>query len=138
MSPEFGNFVLDLAYLNVLSFDDVETLFGVMEFNANHRSTEYVEGKGYANSDGSYSENYEDFIAKMNTEYLAEKSPEKPVEEIEKTINIQVERHLELMSLLDSFFARLREYSANSFDTIKPFITDFSEKLKEEFGGLNG
>lgn len=133
-SPEFGNFVLDLAYLNVLSFDDVETLFGVLEFNANHRCTEFVEGKGYANSDGSYSANYEDFIAKMNAEYLADKSPEKPVENIEKTINNQVKRHFELMSLLDSFFAQLREYTANGFDTIKPFITDFSEKLKEDFG----
>lgn len=137
-SSEFGNFVLDLAYLNVLSFDDVETLFGVLEFNANHRCTEFVEGKGYANSDGSYSEKYEEFIAKMNTEYLAEKSPEKPVEEIEKTISVQVKRHFELMSLLDSFFAQLREYSANDFDTIKPFITDFSEKLKEDFGARQG
>lgn len=133
-SSEFGNFVLDLAYLNVLSFDDVDTLFGVLEFNANHRGTEFIPGKGYANSDGSYSATYEEFMAKMNAEYLAEKNPEKPIEEIEKTINEKVQRHFELMSLLDSFFARIRENSANGFDTIKPFITDFSEKLKEDFG----
>ena len=90
MSPEFGNFVLDLAYLNVISF-----------------------------------------------ECLAEKNPEKPIEEIEKTINEKVQRHFELMSLLDSFFARLRENSANGFDIIKPFINDFSEKLKEDFGKVS-
>lgn len=135
-SPTFGNFVLDLAYLNVLSFDDVETLFGVMEFNANHRCTEFVMGKGYVNSDGSYSTNYEEFISKMNTEYLAETNSEKPVEEIEKTMTDQVKRHGELMMLLDSFFAQIREYSINGFDTIKPFITDLSEKLKEDFGSI--
>lgn len=140
VSPEFGNFVLDLVYLNVLSFDDVDILFGVSEFNVNHRGTEFFPGRGYVNSDGSYSATYEEFMAKMNAEYLAKNAPEnseysgKSVEEIEKVINEKVQRHFELISMLDSFFARLRENSANGFDVVKPFIADFSDRLKEEFG----
>lgn len=142
-SPGFGNFVLDLVYLNVLSFDDVDILFGVLEFNANHRVTEFFPGKGYVNSDGSYSATYEEFIAKMNVEYFAKHSSElsedseyygKSVEEIEKIITQKVQRHFELVSMLDSFFEQLREYSAGGFDVVKPFISDFSDKLKEEFG----
>lgn len=142
-SPEFGNFVLDLVYLNVISFDDVEILFGVTEFNANHRVTEFFPGKGYVNSDGSYSATYEEYIARMNAEYFAKHSSElsedseyygKSVEEIEKKITQKVQRHFELVSMLDSFFEQLREYSAGGFDVVKPFISDFSDKLKEEFG----
>ena len=35
--PEYGNFMLDLAYLNVFSLDEVENMYGVMQFNANHQ-----------------------------------------------------------------------------------------------------
>ena len=35
--PDYGNFMLDLAYLNVFSLDEVENMYGVLPFNANHK-----------------------------------------------------------------------------------------------------
>lgn len=33
---EYGNFMLDLAYLNVFSLDEVENMYGVMPLNSSH------------------------------------------------------------------------------------------------------
>jgi len=40
--PEYGNFLLDLAYMNVFSCDEMDELFGVSEINANHQVYAYV------------------------------------------------------------------------------------------------
>lgn len=74
---EYGRFILDLVKLNVFSINDVENMYGVMPFNANHKGYLYAlkteDGKtGYVNPFGG-NDNYIDENALQNgltAEYL--------------------------------------------------------------------
>ncbi|MDE7361150.1 MAG: hypothetical protein K2N38_04385 [Oscillospiraceae bacterium] len=49
--PEYGSFMLDLAYLNVFSFDEVENMFGVIPFYSDYQVISV-----YNPADGSYAD----------------------------------------------------------------------------------
>lgn len=140
--PEFGNFMLDLTYLNVFSFDEIEDFYGVLPFNANNKAIVYYrdpntgEWAGYVNPDGSISETWDEYLACINKEYFKAQNPDKTESECERMTEEFINQRTERFSILGSLFSHIAENIANSLEVTKPFIEDVSEKLKEDFGGL--
>ncbi len=145
--PDYGNFMLDLAYLNVFSLDEVENMYGVMPFNANHKGYLYKldtgDGlSGYVNPFGGV-DNYldnDDLYTQLIMEYLKIKYTGRSEKEYERmTEDFKVQR-LERMMIIEDFFARAAEKSDNNkldgMDGARPNIENISEKLREDFGGL--
>ncbi len=140
---EYGNFMLDLAYLNVFSLDEVENMFGVMPFNANHKGYLYKldtgDGlSGYVNPLGGAG-NYvdqDDLYTQLIMEYLKVKCAGRTEKEHEQMTKDFAAQRAERMSLLEEFFARATANKENNLDSAKPNIENISEKLKEDFGGL--
>lgn len=144
--PDYGNFMLDLAYLNVFSLDEVENMYGVMPFNANHKGYLYKldtgDGlSGYVNPFGGV-DNYlgkDDLYTQLIMEYLKIKYTGRSEKEYERMTEDFKAQRMERMMILEDFFARATEKSDNDkFNRIdaKPIIENVSEKLKEDFGGL--
>lgn len=140
--PEYGNFILDLVYLNVLSPDEAENLLGVLPFNANNKCILYYHGDpdtgmgaGYVNADGSISETWEEYIGWMTNEYLKTQAPDKTDSGSDKIAEELIIQRSERFSLLEAVSSRVTKNITNVFDIAKPFIEDASEKLKEDFGG---
>lgn len=139
--PEYGNFILDLVYLNVLSPDEAENLFGILPFNANNKVIHYYygdpdtgEGAGYVNADGSISETLDDYIAWMNNEYLKTQAPDNTDSGSDKIAEDFISQKSARISMLEAVFSRFSKNIVNSLDITKPFIADATEKLKEDFG----
>ncbi len=140
---EYGNFMLDLAYLNVFSFDEVENMFGVMPFNANHKGYLYKmdtgDGfSGYVNPFGGVG-NYvdqDDLYTQLIMEYLKVKCTGRTEKEYEQMAGDFAAQRVERMSVIEEFFTRAAANKENSMDGAKPNIENVSEKLKEDFGGL--
>ncbi len=143
---EYGNFMLDLAYLNVFSLDEVENMYGVMPFNANNKALVYYhgdprtgEGAGYIDSfggDGSIIGDWDDTYTQLIMEYLKAKNTDRTESEYKQMTEEFKAQRLERMMVIEEFFARFAE-NKESFipDVSKPAIEDASEKLKEDFGG---
>lgn len=141
--PEYGNFILDLVYLNVLSPDEAENLFGILPINANNKGILYQYGDpdtreeaGYVNADGSISETLDEYIAWMNNEYLKTQVPDKTDSGLDKIAEELIIQRSERFSLLEAVFSRFSKNITNGFDITKPFIENASEKLKEDFGSI--
>lgn len=145
--PDYGNFMLDLAYLNVFSLDEVENMYGVMPFNANHKGYLYKLDTGgglscYVNPFGGV-DNYlddDDLYTQLIMEYLKIKYTGRTDKEYERMTEDFKAQRVERMMILKDFFARAAEKSDNngldSMDGAKPNIENISEKLREDFGGL--
>lgn len=139
--PEYGNFILDLVYLNVISPDEAENLFGVLPFNANNKGILYQYGNpdtgvgaGYVNADGSISETWEKYIERMTNEYLKTQGPDKIDSGMDKIAEELIIQRSERVSLLEAVFLRFSKNITNGVNITKPFIEDASEQLKEDFG----
>lgn len=141
---DYGNFMLDLAYLNVFSLAEVENMFGVMPFNSNHRAYLYKidsgDGvSGYVNPFGG-TENYveqDDLYTQLIMEYLKVKctaNSEKSEKEYEQMAGDFAAQRAERMSVITEFFARFAASKENLIDSVKPIVENISEKLKEDFG----
>lgn len=139
---DYGNFMLDLAYLNVFSLDEVENMFGVMPFNSNHRAYLYKldtgDGvSGYVNPFGG-TENYveqDDLYTQLIMECLKVKCAGRSEKEYEQMAEDLAAQRAERMSVLAEFFARFAASKATPFDVAMPIVENISEKLKEDFGG---
>lgn len=143
---DYGNFMLDLAYLNVFSLDEVENMFGVMPFNSSHRAYLYKidtgDGvSGYVNPFGG-TENYveqDELYTQLIMEYLKVKcaaNSEKSEREYKQMAEDFAAQRAERMSVITEFFARVAASKANIIDSVMPDIENKSEKLKEDFGSL--
>lgn len=130
---EYGNFMLDLAYLNVFSFDEVRDMFGVLPFNANHKAYMYKHGSdgGYLNEDGSVDDD-KDLLADLLMEYIKIKysgHTEKEYERMTKEFTAKIQ---ERTSVITEFFDRVSNHTYGT----RMNIVDMSGKIVEEFGGL--
>lgn len=142
--PEYGNFMLDLAYLNVFSLDEVENMYGVMPFNANNKAYLYYHGElntgkgaGYMLGDGNMSDDWEDVYTKVIMEYLKVKYTGRTESEYRRMTEEMKIQRLERMMIIEDFFARIPENKEDNYAAVsKPAIEDASEKLKEDFGAL--
>lgn len=106
--------MLDLAYLNVFSFDEVENFYVVLPFNSNHSGYLYKHESG-ADSDG-YVEPFEKNNSLLSDdelkigiieEYLKEKHTELSEDEYEQKAKELFEQRRECLSVLESFFANI-------------------------------
>lgn len=140
---EYGNFMLDLAYLNVFSLDEVENMFGVMPFNASHKGYLYKmdtgDGlSGYVNPFGGMG-NYvdqDDLYTQLIMEYLKVKCTGRSEKAYEQMAEDFAAQRADRMSVIKEFFARVAANKENNMEGAKPNIENISEKLKEDFGGL--
>lgn len=140
---EFGNFVLDLAYLNVFSLDEVKNMYGVMPFNANHKGflckLETDGGTaGFVNpfsGEGDLIED-EDLLAGLIMEYLKAKYTGLTEKEYERMTEEFAVQRRERLTLIEDFFAQVCNNKANNMGGVNRKVEDISEKLKEDFGGL--
>lgn len=138
---EYGNFMLDLAYMNVFSLDEMEEMFGVCEFNSNHRAHCYcmpADGSTpyYMGDDGSRYYSWEDMLKSVNEEYLRINYPGRSGKEYREMVEDFISRREERMSVIRDFFARASKYyDYGLIDVVKPMIEDASARLLEDFSG---
>lgn len=140
---EYGNFMLDLAYLNVFSLDEIENMYGVMPFNENHKGYLYKmdtgDGlSGFVNPFGGIG-NYvdqEDLYTQLIMEYLRVKCTGRTEKEYEQMAKDFATQRTERMSIIKDFFDRAASSKDDNMGSAKPSIENISEKLKEDFGGL--
>ena len=142
---EFGNFMLDLAYMNVFSLEEVEDMCGVMPVNADYQAVSLYyhgdpvtgEGAGYVslNGDGRIISE-EEMQTEYITNYLKAKytgHTETEYKEMTEKFSAQMKDRLKL---LDDILLLFIDRMGNSMDIVKPNVEDISDKLKEDFGGL--
>lgn len=142
--PEYGNFMLDLAYLNVFSLDEVENMYGVIPTGANGSARLYYhgdpvtgKGAGYIGGDGNVYDDPEDLYTKVIMEYLKVKYTGRTESEYGRMAEEMKSQRMERMMIIEDFFARISENKEdNNAAVSKPDIEDASEKLKEDFGAL--
>ena len=141
--PDFGNFMLDLAYLNVFSLDEVENMYGVLPFNANHKGYLYKQDSGdglsgYVNPFGG-SGNYvdeDDMYTQLIMEYLKIKYTGRTDKEYERMTEDFIAQQNERMNVIREFFGRAVKSKTETAHTFLPPVEDITYKLKSEFGGL--
>lgn len=124
-NEEYGKFILDLVKLNVFSIEDVEKMYGVMPFNANHKGYLYAfdtkDGKtGYVNPFGG-EDNYLDEESLQNgliLEYLkSEYNGLSEEEHFEMAEELAAQRR-ECLSVIDYIFNR-----TSASNDINPAVT---------------
>lgn len=141
---EYGNFMLDLAYLNVFSLDEVENMYGVIPSGANGSARLYYhgdpvtgKGAGYIGGDGNVYDDPEDLYTKIIMEYLKVKYTGRTESEYGRMTEEMKSQRMERMMIIEDLFARISENKEdNNAVASKPAIEDASEKLKEDFGAL--
>lgn len=141
-NSEYGNFLLDLAYMNVFTCDEIENeFFGVCEINAYTQAGEirYADGgrKLYCNSltNGRFV-GWEELQKFAELNYLRIKEPGRTESYYQKMTEDYMARKEERMSVIHDFFDRASQYFDYGLtNAVKPIIEDASEKLKEDFGG---
>lgn len=141
---DFGNFMLDLAYLNVFSLDEVENMYGVMPFNSNHGGYLYKMNTG----DNSYGyvdtfsgstklTDDEDLLAELMMEYLKAKKTGLSKKEYERMSEQLIAQRQERLTVLEHFFERISAVTSDySTNNIRQDVKNISEQLKEDFGGI--
>lgn len=139
--PEYGNFLLDLAYMNVFSLDEMEDMFGVLQFNSNNKANLYVthsaDSKPYYSVGGNHLYSWEDVIKFLTMEFLKIKYPNRSENDyVEMTEDLLAQTD-ERMQVVNDFYGRAYNYYNSGFtNTITPKIADATEKLNEDFGGI--
>lgn len=140
--PEYGNFLLDLAYMNVFSFSEMEELFGVSEVAKNFHAGSYIipldgSSEPYYLINGERFKSWDDITKAMNREYLQVKYPGRTENYYQQMTEDFMVRAEERMNVIEDFFDRASKYFYPGLaDTPKPKIEDASEKLKEDFGNI--
>lgn len=143
--PEFGNFMLDLAYLNVFSFDEVENMYaGVippMSDKPQLVSVYYYgdpvtgDGAGYVdlNAEGTVvGENIP--TDHITSKYLKAEHPGLTDEEYREMTAGYTVQFQERLKILEKIFGFFTECIENPIDNTFLKIDDASERLKEDFG----
>lgn len=140
--PEYGNFLLDLAYMNVFSCDELEVeFFGISEINANNQA--WIEciytfdgsAPYFANQKGERFSSYEDMIKSMKMDYLRTKCPGRTEDYYTDMYEDYTAKTEERLRVIKNFFDRASKYYDYGLtNTVKPIIEDASEKLQEDFG----
>ncbi len=127
---EYGKFILDLVKLNVFSIEDVENMYGVMPFNANHKGYLYAleteSGKtGYVNPFGG-EDNYIDEGDLQNDliiEYLKSKYNGLSEEEYVKMAEEYAAQRRECLSVIEDIFDRSSNKVDSHIDFSNPAVT---------------
>lgn len=137
--PEFGNFLLDLAYMNVFSCDELEfEFFGICEPDCWMYCVPF-DGSApyYSGPNGGRFKTYEDMVKSYRIDYLRSKEPGRTENYYEGKYEDIMAKTQERMSVIHDFFERASKYFYPGLsDAAKPNIIDASEKLKEDFGKL--
>ncbi len=129
-NEEYGKFILDLVKLNVFSIEDVENMYGVMPFNANHKGYLYAldtkDGKtGYVNP-FSGEENYLDnknLQKGLAVEYLKSEYNRLSEDEYIKMAEDLADKRCECLSVIEYIFDKGSPKNDNAFDTSNPAVT---------------
>lgn len=139
---EYGNFLLDLAYMNVFSCDELEEeFFGVSDINANSKACLYCTPNDgskpyYVGQNGRHYNSYEDFIKSVKMDYICSKYPEHTESDYLDIYEDYMAKTEERLNVISDFLVRaLKYYDYGLTDTVKPVIEDASEKFREDFGG---
>lgn len=141
--PEYGNFLLDLAYMNVFSCDELENeFFGVSEINSSNLGwlecicTFDGSEPYFVNQKGEIFYSYEDMFISNIMDYLRTKYPGRTEDYYLAKYEDYTAKKDERISVIHDFFDRASKYYDYGFtNTVKPIIEDATEKLKEDFGG---
>lgn len=139
---EYGNFMLDLTYLNVFSLDEIENMFGLMPFNASHKGFLYKMDtgglSGYVNPFGGAG-NYvdeNDLYTQLIMEYLKVKFAGRSEGEYAKMAEDFAAQRSERLSLINELFAHAasnKMIQEPDLEAAKPSVEDISERLREDF-----
>lgn len=144
--PEFGNFMLDLAYMNVFSLDEVENFFGVLPPTSEYQAVSlYYHGDPKTGAGAGYVDIFngteeiigsEEWQTRHITKYIKSAYGDLAEDELKKMTREIIDRAQERMDILDSILKRIANRTAEPIDNAFLKIEDVSEKLKEDFGGL--
>lgn len=129
-NEEYGKFILDLVKLNVFSIEDIENMYGVMPFNANHKGYLYAleteDGKsGYVNPFGG-EDNYIDDVDLqygLTMEYLKSEYNGLSEEEYTKIAEELADQRHECLSVIEDLFDRGRPKSDSVVNISNPAVT---------------
>lgn len=143
---EFGNFMLDLAYLNVFSLDEVKNMYaGVIRPQSDkpqfvslyyHGTPETGEGAGYValNDSGDVVEDIP--TDHITSTYLKADKPGLTNEEYCKMTAEYTAQFQERLKVLKNIFGFFADSIESTKDTALLKIYDVSERLKEDFGNI--
>ncbi|MDE7360773.1 MAG: hypothetical protein K2N38_02440 [Oscillospiraceae bacterium] len=133
---DFGNFMLDLAYMNVFSLEEIEDMCGLMPFEPDGDCFvfAYCVSGGYYMGDNGEMIDEEQVQTEYITRYIKAKHPrltEAEYNEMIKQFSSQLhERMMIFKSIFEQLSNRMTFIPGSGF----PQIEDASEKLKEDFG----
>ncbi|MDE7361152.1 MAG: hypothetical protein K2N38_04395 [Oscillospiraceae bacterium] len=122
---DYGKFLLDLAYLNVFSLDELENMFGVTPFNDKHLAIVYNPGDPVDGSGAGYvfgdkdTLTWDEYMIEIAKEYLREKEPGHTEEEYTQMAREFNEQSRERMEVLEDFFERAAEKYPNQTEIKK-------------------
>lgn len=129
-NEEYGKFILDLVKLNVFSIEDVENMYGIMPFNANHKGYLYAletkDGKtGYVNPFGG-EDNYLDEKSLQNgltLEYLKSEYNGLSEEEYIKMSEELANQRRECLSVIEDIFDKGSPKNDSDSNITNPAVT---------------
>ncbi len=138
---EYGNFLLDLAYMNVFSCDELEDeFFGVSDINVSSMACLYCTPNDgskpyYVGQNGIHYNSYEDFIKSVKMDYIRNKYPERTESDYLDIYEDYMAKTEERLNVIRDFLVRaLKYYDYGLTDTVRPVIEDASGKILEDFG----
>lgn len=142
---EFGNFMLDLAYMNVLSLDEVRNMYaGVIPPLSDqpqlislyyHGAPETGEGAGYVDLKAEGTVVSEDMPTDhITANYLRAEKPGLTDEEYREMTAGYTAQFQERLKILKRIFGFFGDRIENTTDNTLLKINDASERLKEDFG----
>ena len=146
--PEFGNFMLDLAYLNVFSLEEVENMYaGVIPPESDQPQLISIyyygdpvtgEGAGYVSQINGDILSYEEWLEERQTmiinNYIKAENPGLTDEKYQEMTTEYAAQFKERMKILEHIFEYAADHIENNIDNTLLKITDASEQLKEDFG----
>ena len=144
---EFGNFMLDLAYLNVLSFDEVKNMYaGTIPPLSDqpqlislyyHGDPETGEGAGYVDLNAEGTVVSDDMPTDhITADYLKAEKPGLTDEEYREMTAEYVVQMRERLKILEKIFACFSYRTVNTMENVFLNVEDVSDKFKEDYGGL--
>lgn len=144
--PEFGNFMLDLAYLNVFSLDEAENMWlfppqsdkPQLVSVYHYGDPETGAGAGYVSQVSGDIIPYEEWLAEREEQifgdYIRAEKPGLTDREYSELAAEYFAQEQERLNILDYIFGYFADSYENTADSAFFRITDISEKLKEDFG----
>lgn len=146
--PEFGNFMLDLAYMNVFSLAEVSNMFaGTIPPLSDkpqlvsiyyYGDPETGEGAGYVSQISGDTLSYEEWLEERLSitagNYIKAENPGLTDEEYQEMTAGFIAQHKERMDIIHYIFEFASERFENNTTNTLLKINDASEQLKEDFG----